>query len=162
MSRAGRNVPSSYTALQLMVLPMYCIVKAPTLGLGNCHSFVCFGLVLAWDICDKRHRSLLIQCISIIWNIHTISGRETHSKAKVGSTGELQVNVKSNLMSPSALMPGSPGGHAPGAPLAGYTDAFLAGRLLLVLLLLEVLPDALLLKLVQPLQLLVAEKQLYA
>lgn len=72
------------------------------------------------------------------------------------------MNVKSNLMSPSALMPGSPGGHAPGAPLAGYTDAFLAGRLLLVLLLLEVLPDALLLKLVQPLQLLVAEKQLYA
>ena len=47
MSRAGRNVPSSYTALQLMVLPMYCIVKAPTLGLGKilkaCIFFSFFG-----------------------------------------------------------------------------------------------------------------------
>ena len=78
MSRAGRNVPSSYTALQLMVLPIYCIVKAPTLGLGkNCHGFV---LVWFWPgifvITVIIH--LFIQYISIIWNIHTISGRETH------------------------------------------------------------------------------------
>lgn len=59
-------------------------------------------------------------------------------------------------------MPGAPQGPCPGAPLAGDADALLAGRLLLVLLLLEVLPDTLLLELVQPLQLLLAEKQLCA
>lgn len=47
-------------------------------------------------------------------------------------------------------------------PLAGDTDALVAGRLLLVLLLLEVLLHALLLELMQPLQLLLAEKQLCA
>lgn len=63
---------------------------------------------------------------------------------------------------PLALHPAPRGGHAPGAPLTGDTNALLAGRLLLVLLLLEMLPDTLLFKLVQPLQLLVAEKQLCA
>lgn len=48
------------------------------------------------------------------------------------------------------------------APVAGDADALVAGCPLLILLLLEVLPHALLLKLVQPLQLLIAEKQLCA
>lgn len=53
-------------------------------------------------------------------------------------------------------------GDALGTPVAGDTDTLVAGCPLLVLLLLKVLLHALLLKLVQPLQLLLAEKQLCA
>lgn len=58
--------------------------------------------------------------------------------------------------------PGRPPPPGPRAPLGSDADALVAGRLLLVFLLLEVLLHALLLELVQPLQLVLAEEQLCA
>lgn len=70
------------------------------------------------------------------------------------------ISVRMGRSGPHTLGPRLGPGPALGSPLTSDADALVAGRLLLVLLLLEVLLDTLLLELVQPLQLLVAEKQL--
>lgn len=74
---------------------MYCIVKAPTLGAGKNHQgFVCFGLVLAWNICDICHHSILYTIYNHRLELsHYFGGWGTRSKANVESTGELGVNV---------------------------------------------------------------------
>lgn len=147
-------------------------VKAPTLGVGKNLSGA-FGLV--WFSLGHPEYLQYMSPFTSICNLQSpftldIScfGSKHVKNPKFEQTRELGVIIYMNFgislrmgkRSPHTLGPLVGTGPMVGTPLTSDADALVAGWLLLVLLLLEVLLNTLLLELVQPLQLLVTEKQL--